>query len=386
VVFTVAGDSQTSGAAIITAEDGAEIQPVMMLVFDRDFVTIDQVGVASAVGTGLGQLRDSIATMTLFEGSVVVLIMFEPGTLLVTPTQFQILVDNETWTATDVLTCFPGDGVLCSLSNGIADDIDADVDASSDNASSESAGLAAGVTVAVLLVLSVVVFIVIQRRRANSRDKTPTLPTYEAPSPVVENPALADSLELAPMREPEPAAGKRSYEAVNGKVPSGPPIDANGLAQQVSGSIANDVASEYSFHNIAREASVKVEPIDNSECPAASARAAPERLENRVCAEINETAAGVPGNPDRQQDDSRYVAKGEGAPKNDVTAAALATIPADHREADGLADEGKWAGTVDSNVFVRDPSGQSLRLHSIRRSTDGNVVESDGTLAETAET
>ena len=346
VVFTVAGGPQTSDTAIRAATDAADTKLVLMLVFDGDFTTTDLGGVATAVGTELGQLRESIETMTLLEGSVVVLIVFAPGTLMETPTQFQIIVGNATWAATDVRMCTPTDDTDCSLSAGTDESA---AGASSDSASSASAGTAVGVTIAVLLVLGIAAFVVIHRRRANSRDKAPTLPAYAAPTPVVENPALTDSLELVPMREPaaadnSPAAADNSYEAVNGKVPTGPAVDANDLAQQVSGSIANVVDSQHSFHNVAREPSVKVEPIDYSEGPAAPARAAP------------------------------------------ATAPASATA-ADYREpADQPADEGKWAGSVDSNIFVRDASGLSVRLKSVRHSADGNVVESDGgTLAEETE-
>jgi len=273
--------------------------------------------------------------LTLMEGSVVVLVVFAPGTPIETLTQFQIIVGNETWTATDVRICTPTDGADCSLSVGTDE---SDTDASSDDASSADAGTAAGVTIAVLLVIGIAAFVVIHRRRANnSRDKAPTHPTYEAPTPVAENLALAESLELVPMRDP--AAADNLYETANGEVPSGPAVDANGLAQQVSGSIANEVESQYSFNNVAREPSVKVEPIDNSKGPAAPARAAP----------------------------------------------ATAT-PAEYREpADQPADEGKWAGAVDSNVFVRDASGLSVRLTSVRRSANGNVVERPSTLVETEE-
>ena len=306
----------------------------MMAVFPADFSTNDPAAVAAAVGEGLGPLQPSIEAMALFEGSIVVLITFAPDTRIETLTQFQIIVGAETWTATEVRTCTPTDGADCSLSVGTDE---SDADASSGGASSADAGAAAGVTIAVLLVLGIAAFVVIHRRRANSRDKAPTHPTYEAPNPVVENPALADSLELVPMRAA--AAADNSYEADNGEVPSGLAVDANGLAQQVSGSIANDVESQHSFHNDAREPSV-----DYSEGPAAPARAAP------------------------------------------ATAPATAT-PADYREpANQLADEGKWASTVDSNVFVRDASGLSVRLTSVRRSADGNVVESDGgTLVEETE-
>ena len=34
----------------------------------------------------------------------------------------------------------------------------------------------------------------------------------------------------------------------------------------------------------------------------------PERMRNRVCAEINSNVAGIPGHPDRQQDEDGYVA------------------------------------------------------------------------------
>ena len=51
--------------------------------------------------------------------------------------------------------------------------------------------------------------------------------TFEA-APAAEAPAgpAAD-------QPPDPSSPKRSYEEVNGPVPTGPVIDANGLAQQV---------------------------------------------------------------------------------------------------------------------------------------------------------